>query len=308
MMIKVVMLNLNCLRCGKNSLLTDVSTGEQFCSKCGYVISETLQDSGPEWRSFQNDGGSNPARAGAPTSLMIHDMGLSTVINPLNKDASGKSLSAPMKTFLKRLRVYDSQSRSYGSSNRNLIQALDELKILKDKLTISSSIIEQAAYIYRKAVEKKLIKGRSISGVIAASLYAACRYTETPRTLKEIANASNVKWKDVARCYRLLYKQLELKVPVVDPIQFIAKISSKLEITEKTKRYAVKVIQEAQKCEESAGKDPTSLASAALYLSCLKNGISITQRELSKASGVTGVTLRNRCKGLKEAKILELDF
>ena len=74
----------NCLRCGKNSLLTDDVTGEQFCSKCGYVISEKSQESGPEWRSFQKDGGADPARTGAPSSLMIHDMGLSTVINPLN--------------------------------------------------------------------------------------------------------------------------------------------------------------------------------------------------------------------------------
>ena len=80
--------NPSCLRCGKNSLLTDDVTGEQFCSKCGYVVSEKSQESGPEWRSFQKDGGADPARTGAPSSLMIHDMGLSTVINPLNKDAS----------------------------------------------------------------------------------------------------------------------------------------------------------------------------------------------------------------------------
>jgi len=260
---------------------------------------------GSEWRSFQNENGSNPARAGAPTSLTMHDMGLSTIINPLNKDVSGKPLSTSMKTSLKRLRVYDNRSRSKTSDDRNLIKALNELDTLKDKLTISSSVVEQAAYIYRKALEKKLIRGRSISGLIAASLYAACRCTETPRTLKEISNAADVKWKDIARCYRLLYRQLELKVPVVDPIQCIAKISSKLNITEKTKRYAVKVLQEAQKCDESAGKDPTGLASAALYLACLNNGISITQRDIAISSGVTEVTLRNRCHGLKKSKILE---
>ena len=307
-MIKVAMLNLNCLRCGKNPLFTDVSTGERFCSKCGYVISEKLQDVGPEWRSFQKDGGSNPARSGAPTSLTIHDMGLSSVISSLNKDASGKPLSASMKTSLKRLRVYDNRSRSKTSVDRNLIKALNELDTLKDKLAIPSSVVEQAAYIYRKALEKKLIQGRSVSGLIAASLYAACRYNEIPRTLKDVANAADVKWKDIARCYRLLYHQLELKVPVVDPIQCIAKISSKLKITEKTKRYAVKLLLEAHKCDESAGKDPTSLASAALYFACLKNGISITQRDIAISSGVTEVTLRNRYHGLKKAKIFESDF
>ena len=278
----------SCLRCGKNSLLTDDVTGEQFCSKCGYVVSEKSQESGPEWRSFQKDGGADPARTGAPSSLMIHDMGLSTVINPLNKDASGKPLSTSMKSTIERLRTWDSRSQVHEPVDRNLRQALSDLNKLKDKVSVPANVLEKAAYIYRKALEKKLVRGRSISAMIAASLYAACRDTATPRTLK-----------DIARCYRLLHHELELKMPVVDSIQCIARISSKLEISEKTKRYAVKVLKEAQERKESAGKDPMGLAATALYLSCVKNGVSITQRDLAEAAGVTEVTIRNRYKGLK---------
>ena len=301
-------LNSNCSRCGKKSLLTDQVTGEQFCGKCGYVTSEKLQASGPEWRSFQKDGGSDPARTGAPSSLTIHDMGLSTIINPQNRDATGKPLTASMKSTITRLRTWDSRSQSSATADRNLRQALNELNRLKDKLTISSNVLEKAAYLYRKALEKKLVRGRSISAMIAASLYAACRDTETPRTLKDIAEAANVKRKDISRCYRLLYNELELKMPVVDPIQCIARISSKLKVTEKIKRYAAKILKETQKRQESSGKDPMGLAAAALYFSCAINGVSITQRDLAEAAGVTEVTIRNRYKGLKEAKILELDF
>jgi transcription initiation factor TFIIB len=292
--------NSNCQRCGKNSLLTDENTGELFCAKCGFVISEKSQASGPEWRSFQKDGGSDPTRTGAPTSLTIHDRGLSTVINPLNKDASGKPLSTSMRSTIERLRTWDSRSQVHESVDRNLRQALSELNKLKDKVVVSSNVLEKAAYLYRKALEKKLVRGRSISAMIAASLYAACRDTETPRTLKDVANAANVKRKDIARCYRLLYYELELKMPVVDSIQCIARISSKLGIPEKTKRYAVKVLKDAQERKESSGKDPMGLAATALYLSCVKNGVSITQRDLAEAAGVTEVTIRNRYKGLKE--------
>jgi transcription initiation factor TFIIB len=289
----------NCLRCGKNSLLTDEETGEQFCSKCGFVISEKSQETGPEWRSFQKDGGSDPARTGAPSSLTIHDMGLSTVINPINKDASGKPLSTSMKSTIERLRTWDSRSQVHEPIDRNLRQALSELNKLKDKVVVSPNVLEKAAYIYRKALEKKLVRGRSISAMIAASLYAACRDTETPRTLKDVSDAANVKRKDIARCYRLLYHELELRMPVVDSVQCIARISSKLAIPEKTKRDAVKVLQGAQERKESAGKDPMGLAATALYLSCVKNGVSITQRDLAEAAGVTEVTIRNRYKGLK---------
>jgi transcription initiation factor TFIIB len=291
--------NPTCARCGKNSLLTDDTTGEQFCSKCGYVINDKVDAAGPEWRSFQKDGGSDPARTGAPSSLTIHDMGLSTVINPLNKDASGKPLAASMKSTIERLRTWDSRSQAHQPVDRNLRQALGELNKLKDKVAISANVLEKAAYIYRKALEKKLVRGRSISAMIAASLYAACRDTETPRTLRDIADSANVKRKDIARCYRLLHHELELKMPVVDPIQCVARISSKLDITEKTKRYAIKVLQEAQERKESAGKDPMGLAASALYLSCVKNGVSVTQRDIAEAAGVTEVTIRNRYKGLK---------
>jgi transcription initiation factor TFIIB len=290
----------NCLRCGKNSLLTDGVTGEQFCGKCGYVVSEKLNESGPEWRSFQTESGANPARTGSPSSLLMHDMGLSTVINPVNKDATGKPLSTSMKNTIERLRTWDSRSQSHEPEDRNLRQALNELTRMKDKITLSTNVLEKASYLYRKALEKKLVRGRSISAMIAASVYAACRDTETPRTLSDVADAANVKRKDIARCYRLLHYELQLKMPVVNPIQCISRISSKLELSEKTKRHAIKVLQEAQDNKESAGKDPMGLAATALYIACLKHGGSITQRDLAEAAGVTEVTIRNRFKGFKK--------
>jgi len=213
-----------------------------------------------------------------------------------------------MKSTITRLRTWDRRSQSQATADRNLRQALNELGGLKDKLTIPSSVLEKAAYIYRKALNKQLVRGRSISAMIASSLYAACRDTETPRTIKDVADAANVKRKEIARCYRILHRELELKMPVVDSIQCIARISSNLKVTEKTKRYAAKILKETQRRQESSGKDPMGLAAAALYFSCVINGVSITQRDLAEAANVTEVTIRNRFKALKEAKILESDF
>jgi len=300
--------NSNCSRCGKKSMQTDEVTGEQFCGKCGYVVSEKVNESGPERKSFSTQGGIDTTRTGSPTSLTRHDKGLSTVISPINRDATGRPLSSSMKSTITRLRTWDSRSQSKTPADHNLKQALNELDRLKDKLAISSSVIEKAAYIYRKALDRKLIRGRSISALIAASLYAACRDTAVPRTLNDISDAANVKRKDIARCYRLLHHELDLKIPVVDSIQCIARVSSQLKVTEKTKRYATKILKKIQERQESAGKNPMGLAAAALYLSCVKNGVSVTQKEIADASGVTEVTIRNRYKGLKDAHILEYDF
>jgi transcription initiation factor TFIIB len=159
--------------------------------------------------------------------------------------------------------------------------------------------MEKTAYIYRKAIERNLVRGRSISAMITASLYAACRDTKTPRTLKDVAEKSNIKRKEISKCYRLLHQELEFKMPVVDPIQCIARISSILEISEKTKRHAIKLLKLFQEHDFSAGKDPMGLAAAALYLSCVKNGKNVTQHHIANAANVTEVTIRNRVKGFK---------
>ncbi len=87
-------------------------------------------------------------------------------------------------------------------------------------------------------------------------------------------------------------------MPVVDPIQCLARISSRLTVTEKAKRYAAKVLKITKENKKSAGKDPMGLAAAALYLSCVKNGENVTQRDVAEAASVTEVTIRNRYKGL----------
>jgi len=289
----------SCLRCGKTALITDAETGEIFCGGCGFVLSEKLQESGPEWRSF-SDGNINRRRTGDNTSLAIHDQGLSTVINPTNRDATGKPLSSSMKKTIKRLRVWDSRSQANEPIDRNLRHALSELGSMKDKLALSDSVVEKAAYIYRKALEKKLIRGRSIPVMMGSALYAACREVDTPRTLKDIAETTNIKKKEIARCYRLLLRELSLKMPVVDSVQNVARIGSKAGLSEKTKRCAIEILRKAEENNVSAGKNPMGLAAAALYLSCIKNDEDKTQRDVAEAANITEVTIRNRYKGLKE--------
>ncbi len=228
-----------CPRCGKGNLVTDGNTGENFCGKCGFVITDKISESGPEWRSFSNEG-ENKSRAGVPTSLAMHDMGLATIINPQNRDATGKPLTAAMRSTIERLRTWDSRSQVHEPVDRNFRQAFSELDRLKDKLAVGDAVVEKAAYIYRKALEKGLVRGRSISALIASALYAACRDTETPRTLKDIAQGSNIKRKDIARCYRLLLRELNLRMPVVDPVKCISRIASKAGLSEKNKKKSNK--------------------------------------------------------------------
>ena len=288
-----------CPSCGDRKMVTDQNTGELFCGKCGFVVSDKISDTGAEWRSFANDE-TNRTRVGAGTSLTMHDMGLSTIIGTQNKDSTGKPLTSTMKSSIERLRTWDSRTQAHSSADRNLRHALNEMDKLKDKLALTDAVIEKAAYIYRKAMEKKLVRGRSIQGLVAACLYASCRNTETPRTLDDIAKGINIRRKDVARCYRLIFRELELKMPVVDPVKGVSRIASIAKLTEKSKRKAIDILERAKKLGIVAGKDPMGIAAAALYLACISTGEVKSQKDISIASGVTEVTIRNRCAGLRK--------
>jgi transcription initiation factor TFIIB len=292
---------LACPICSKDKIvITDPESGEIICSTCGIVISDKIEESNrPEWNAFSVEEINAKRRTGIPTSLARHDMGLATVIGTPDRDASGHKIDAAMRSMMERLRTWDVRTQTHSSTDRNLRHAFYELDRLKDKLGLSDAIVEKTAYIYRKAQERMLIRGRTISGILAAAIYIACRELGTPRTLKDIAADSNVKLKEVARSYRLLYFELDLKTPLIDPMKCIVKVANKSKLSEKTKRQAAEIMAIVNKREISAGKDPMGLAASVLYLASLKNGESITQTDIADAAGVTEVTIRNRAKDLR---------
>src|SRR5919205_2066720 len=289
-----------CSLCGsQDQMVTDSESGEIICSNCGHVISEKALEMQAEWRSFTTDEVNNSrSRTGMPTSLARHDKGLATIIGRANKDASGQVLDAAMRTTMERLRTWDFRTQINTPNDRNLIQAFSELDRIKDKLGLPDSVIEKTAYIYRKAQERGLIRGRSISAILAAAIYIACREMGFPRILKDITAISNIKQRYIAQSYRLLIMELDLKIPLLDPIKCIIRIANTVNISEKTKRQAMNIMHDIIKSGASAGKDPMGLAAAVLYISCLKTGENKTQRDIADAAGVTDVTIRNRYKSI----------
>lgn len=288
-----------CPNCGKRTLVEDAHTGELSCSNCGYVVAERAVDQGPEWRSFSDETGENRARAGSPTSITYRDMGLSTMIGSSNRDASGRALDSPMRSAMDRLRRWDHRSPAFGNQEKNLGIALRELDKMSEKLGVSQSVKERAAYIYRKALERGLLRGRSIIGISAAALYAAMRDTETPRTLKDIAAANNLNRKAVARDYRILLREMDLTMPVADAARNVNRIASRVGLSEKVARRAIEIVRMTEEKEISAGKSPMGLAASSLYLAGVIEGEIKTQKEIAEAAGVTEVTVRNRYKGLR---------
>jgi transcription initiation factor TFIIB len=235
-----------------------------------------------------------------PTAYSVHDKGLSTTIGSIDRDAFGRKLPLSTRLQMWRLRKWQIRSRVHSSIDRNLAQAMAELDRLTNKVHLPNSIKERGAVIYRKALDKGLVRGRSIAAIIAASLYVACRSSGTPRSLREIAEASLVDKKDVARCYRLLLRELNIQMPIPDPVTYLSKIAEKAGVSGTTQGLAIQIIRQAKKKRVVSGKDPMGFAAAALYIAGVTNNEKTTQKDIAAAAGVTEVTVRNRYKTLKK--------
>jgi transcription initiation factor TFIIB len=292
-----------CPQCGNTNLITDEYNGEVVCNQCGLVVIEDSLNRAPEWRAFTLDEQRSKSRTGAPVKYSTFDKGLHTTIRGF-KDASGRPLSSKAKRRAWRLRKWHNRTKVRDSHNRNLMQAMNELQIISEKLHVSSAVKELAAVIYRKALDENLTRGRSIAAIIAAAMYVACRFTKTPKTLKDIVKVSGRDKGEVSRGYRLIVDTLKIEMPSHDPLGYVSRIAEKTNIPGKTQGVAVKILRKAKRKRVTMGKDPVGVASAVLYIACQLQGEHVTQKEIAEAAGITEVTLRNRKKEL--VKKLEL--
>lgn len=282
----------DCPECGSREIIQDGESGEIVCGDCGLVVSEPAVNTGPEWRAFSLKESKDRIRIGLPVRFSLPDMGFSTTFRPF--DSKGKTRSE-----MYRLKRWHKQSNS--THKRNLSSAMLELDRLCYRLNLPKTVKEETAIIYRKILKKGLAQGRSISPLIAASLYTVCRMTQIPRTLEEFSRHSPIDKKQIAQYYRMLLREMGLRVPVPKAKHGVSKIASEAELSEKTQRKAIEILGEAERLKITVGRSPMGMAGAALYLACTMNGETRTQKILAEASGVTEVTIRNHYKVLKEA-------
>ncbi len=296
-----------CPECESRHLAQDYDRGELICEDCGLVIDNQYIDEGPEWRAFDMKQEEKRARTGAPMTQMVHDKGLSTGIDQSNKDSYGKSIPSKKKAQIYRLRKWQRRIRVSDATERNLAYALTEMDRMASKMGLPKNIRETAALLYRKAVKKNLIRGRSINSVVAASLYAACRKAGVPRTLDEIAEATSSDRKEIGRTYRFLSRELTLKLKPTRPQEYLGRFCSELGLDGKVQSQAEDIIKDAEDQELISGKGPTGLAAASIYIASIKENQRRTQREVADVAAVTEVTVRNRYKELVEELDIDVD-
>jgi transcription initiation factor TFIIB len=298
-----------CTVCGSLPI-TDVFTGELVCSSCGVVIKERVETMSPEWRSFST--ADDRSRGGFPSSLLIHDTGLSTFIGTTFGPVQTSEQSGDQEDSLKdskssvyvhkasrpipvnRLRKLNAMSVSSAPVSRNLKKATWELNRVCSALGLSWQLAERSAYFYRKALQKKLIKGRSIAGFVAASIYLACKERMIPRSIEEVGRAAEVDKPFAIHCYKILVGEMHIEPQITDPYRNITKISARAGIEERVSRRAREILSSIASHTAVMGKNPIVLAAAALYLATIEHNVDISKTRIANAAEVSTISLRKR--------------
>jgi len=288
-----------CPECNSIHLTYDDQRGEVICNDCGLVIEEKMVDTGQELHG-SGDKGEKKGRGGAPISMQKFDKGLTTNVGEISDIY--KLESGQTRKFL-RLKKW--QERVSTSIERNLRLAMAELRRVASFLNLPNVVRDEASRVYNFVLQRGLVRGRSMESVIAACIYAACRSYNIPRTLDEIANASDVERKEIGRTYRFIIRKLQIKVTPSSPKDYIARFASILHLSPKTQNQALKILKKAEVSELTSGRGPAGIAAAALYVAALLNDEKKTQREVADVAGITEVTIRNRYKELLDKLNLE---
>ncbi len=281
-----------CSHCGASpdNVKVNEIRGERYCDKCGAVLEENMIDHREPTRRFSKDDPSvDNSHHGAPTSILFPDKGLTTTFNAWE----GKTENRLQNYILKR-----TNKQTVTNKERNLAVALSDLARIISRMGLPKTVHFEAANIYRKAVDEQLIRGRSIEGVVAASLYASCRLCGVPRTLDEIAEGTRTGRKEIARNWTTLRKRLpQLKrIRNPSPELFLERFGNQLGLTIQTTQRAKNLLKVCFEGGIDQGKNPVGIVAACIYIACNEQEERRTQRQIAKALNITEVTIRNRYK------------
>ena len=281
-------------------LRPDATHGEVACADCGLVVADGEIDRSAEWTAYSAAEEEEKSRVGAPTTKMMHDEGLSTNISWQNKDAYGNSLSSRQRQKMGRLRKWNERFRTKDAKDRNLKHALGEISRMASALGLPEAVREMAGVIYRCALEENMLPGRSVEGMSSAVVYAAARQAGIPRSLDEIEAVSRVERVPIMRTYRYVTRELNLTIPPSDPIDYVPRFASELDVSDDVEQQACTLLEAAIEEGYPSGKSPVGLAAAALYASAFITDEKVTQKRVSDVAAISKVTIRNRYKELLE--------
>ncbi|MGI0037672.1 MAG: transcription initiation factor IIB [Nitrososphaera sp.] len=309
-----------CPECHAN-LIQDHSKGESICEKCGCVVMDQFDDYGRESNSTDFEEKAKNTRASGSTSFALHDYGLRTEIAYGSKDYAGKPIDYHMAETMNNVRKWHTRTRIFSPQQRRLSNVLTKINETCAAMSLPKLLLETAAMLYRTFESNYEAKGKSISCMAAATIFLACKKCSVVRSLDEIVEATGLTDQDrssvklASKYYRLMVMEMGVFTEQATTIQtsqqathapavalaidqYISKLANMAKIDTKVERLAIDIAHKTNDHMLADGKAPNGLAAAYIYVASILLDVNILQRDVSSLSGVTEVTIRNRCKDI----------
>lgn len=283
-----------CPDCGHENFFVNKEKGEVICRNCSFVIDDALFDFGKE-RIMDSEDAEKKSRSGAPFDPTIAN----NLITDVGNDSDIRKLPRNAQYLMKRIREKNRWSSS--AIEQNLSNGLGILKIFSSGLMLADMIEKEAARLYRDCAIKGITRARSTERIVAGCIFISAKVNSVPKSLNEISEITKIDKHIIVKTYKMILRELGLKIIPSSPVDFIGRFASELKLDAKIQTQAVSMIEKIRRMGLNSGKNPSSLAATTLYISALLNKKKVTQKNMADTAGITETTLRNRCKEISEA-------
>lgn len=197
--------------------------------------------------------------------------------------------------------------KTSSSTERRIVRALSKIEKISTALGLDAKAKRKAAEIYRLALEKGILHGRSIDSIACASIYIACRKLSLPITIERISKISRLRKKVLISSCKVVLRELDLKLEPANAEELLYSFCNKLGLSRRTKEKAIQLLSLAIEKGLTNGKMLHGVIGAVIYLACNSEGDNKERRTQREISWVVGVTEMTIIKRIKEVKMMKLN-
>ncbi|KAM1130547.1 hypothetical protein ACFX19_045886 [Malus domestica] len=285
-----------CSDCKKyTQVVIDHRSGDTICTDCGLIVEAFSIDVTAEWRNFADkDPKEDRARVGASLNPLLDNGILTTCISQEKKQNKNKDNAEGVVPPNNRL-----NNVATSNPQMSLAKATEYLEAMACRLDnhgLPEGVLYDAKVLYKKAVDKKICRGRKFGAMMAACLFLSCQENHSSRTPKEIAGAANgPSMKEITKMVKLLKEELELVSKATDAGDLWRRYCSNLGMNSIQDRKAVEeTLKNLAKLD--IRRSPTSVVAAVLYMIVKLASNGKTVEDVQQETGASVGTIKSTYK------------
>ena len=282
-----------CSHC-RNVDTVRLEDGNYACTVC-HTVSARFLDASAEWHSYQDSNQrKDTTRCGLPVSDLLPQAAFGTIISYSGNDNAD----------IKNIRKYQFwNSMSYH--DRCLVKTFDVLTMHAINNGIPKTIIEQAKVFYKTISEQKISRGSNREGIIASSIYMACKQESVPRSAKEIAKIFNIPLSTMTRGCKNFNSMLDVGMDPTSPLDFVGRYCSNLGLDQAKAKVCKEFIKELlTRKNVLTHLAPPSIASGCILYCSERHTWKLTKKQVCRTCDISPATI-NKCSKMLDTFILD---